>query len=289
MSEELKGKFKINNASAKSLKKNKTFINDFTISQATKMKGSERTATKSVFSEVTLSGLETDAYQEMVNQMYKSMITELEKAGLQITNGDDVIQSDYAQKRIEKDSNNEAIGNIESNTVTEGKKKVTEGMMPGYPAIAVTSDVSVRPENKIVYQTSSILKAGNFYQKLATKEDFNLLNIHFFVSFANFDGGRGYKDVKLETEPVMAVDVQITLITPKGGSQIYYKKDAWGTGNWSKGIGKVKDNESTADWLGLARSADFVIDANQEEFLNELKQILNAYQRDIAAGIKEEL
>jgi hypothetical protein len=110
------------------------------------------------------------------------------------------------------------------------------------------------------------------------------------VTFANFDGGRGYKDIKLETKPVMAVSVQVTLVTPNGAfNKIFYKKNAWGTGNWSKGINKIKDNKSTADWLGLARSADYVIDANQEAYLSELKQIVQAYQRDIAKGIREEI
>ncbi|MFZ6051403.1 hypothetical protein [Halocola ammonii] len=290
LSEELKGKFKIKNSSAKSLKKNKTFVNDYTISQATKMKGSESTAETAVFSEVTLGGLENEPYQEMVNEMYQHLITELEQAGLEITNGEEVVNSDYAQKRAQKNKSNESIGNIGVDTSWEGEKKITEGTMPGYAAVAVTTDLSFRPENKIIYYTSSLLKAGNFYMKLAGKEDYNLLNIHFYVTFANFDGGRGYKDIKLETEPVLSVAVQVQLITPNGAfNEVYYKENAWGSDQWSKEIERTKDNKSSAEFLGLARSADFLISADQSLFLSELKQIIKAYQRDIASGIREEI
>lgn len=288
---EHKAKFSIGGASAKSLKNNKTFIAGYTISQATTMKGSERSATKSVFSEVSLGGLNNEEYQQMVDELYKKFVDELNNAGLQITDGKDVLKTDFVKAKLEKDRKDEYIGSTGENPAYEGKKKIQEGAMPGYGAWAVTRDVSFPPRNKNIYLTSNIIKSGNFYGKLSNKENYNLLIVNFYVSFASFDGGRGYKDIKLATKPVMAVSVQINLITPNGAFNKLYYKDLplWADDSWSEGIVKTKDNKSTSEFLGLARSADYSVKANSEKYLSELKDIIDGFQKDIVKNIKENL
>lgn len=290
-SDEYKAKFKIKGGSAKALKSNKTFVNGYTISQATTMKGSEKSATKAVYSEVSLAGIENEAYQEMADELYREFIDELQAAGFQVTDGADVLESGYVKDRIGKDKSDEYIGSTGDNPAYEGKKKITEGAIPGYGVFGVSRDVSFPPRNKNIYLTSNIIRSGNFYGKLAQKENFNLLEVHYYVSFATFDGGRGYKDINLATEPNLAVSVSVNLVTAGGGwGEITYKDmPVWGGSDWSEGIGKTKDNQSDAEVFGLARSAEYQIRANQEKYLSEVKAIISNLQKDMVKGLKEEL
>ncbi len=286
-----KGTFKIAGASAKSLKNNKTFVNGYTVSQATTMKGSESSATKAVFSEVSLGGLDNASYQQMVNELYQDLMKELKGAGLKVTEGEDVMASSFVQDKMGKDKKDQQIGPMGTNTMYEGKKKITDGNMPGYRVWAVFNDVSFIPQNKIVYTTSNYVTSGNFYQKLATKENINLLSIGYNVTFASFDGGRGYKDIKLATKPVVAVSVTVMLVTPNGSyNKVFYNKmPVWGSDKWSEGIEKGKDNKNTAEFLGLARSAEYEITANSDKYLDEVRAIITSLQKDVVKGIKGSL
>jgi hypothetical protein len=289
--DEYKLKVKIGGKSAKMLKNNKTFVNEYTISQATTMKGNERSATKGVFSEVALSGIDNEAYQKMVDELYKDLVKELESAGLQVSNGEKVLSSDYAQKRLEKEKNNEFVGNTGDNPAFEGKMKITDGAILGYGAWAVTRDVSFPPSNKNRLVSNNRVTAGLFYQNASKDSEANLLGLHFYVAFANFDGGRGYKDIKLETEPVLSVNAAVQLITPNGAfNKVFFKKlPAWGSKEWSEGIEKGKDNKHMAEFLGLARSAEFEITANSEKYLSEVRSLIGKLQKDIVDAIEAEL
>lgn len=288
---EYKMKVKIGGKSAKMLKNNKTFVNEYTVSQATTMKGNERSATKGVFSEVSLSGLDNEAFQAMVNELYHDLVAELEKAGLQVSDGSEVLASDYVQKRMKKDKKNEFAGNTGENPAYEGKMKITDGAILGYGAWAVTRDVSFPPTNKNRLVSDNRVTAGLFYQNASKDAEVNLMGLHFYVAFANFDGGRGYKDIKLETEPVLSVNAEVQLITPNGAfNKVFFNKlPAWGSKEWSEGIEKGKDNKHMSEFLGLARSAEFEITANSEKYLSEVKSLIGKLQKDIVAGIKAEL
>ncbi len=290
-SKEYKSKFKISGGAAKVLKKNKTFVAGYTIGQATVMKGSEKTANAAVFAEASLAGVSPEAYQKMVDDLYKELIDELTKAGLTITDGEDVINSAFAKKQLAKGDKKIIIGNTGDKPSYEGKKSVVDASIFGYTAGAgaVMRDVSFPPRNKNIYITTKKIY-GNFYQNLALKEGFNLLFINFNVSFASFDGGRGYKNVKLSTKPVISIKANVQLITPKGGySWITYEKEVWGSGDWSKGMGKTKDNKSTAGLLGLARSSEYAINADSQKYLSEVNDIISNFQKDIVKGIKAAL
>jgi len=289
--DEYKLKVKIGGKSSKLLKSNETFVNEYTVSQATTMKGNERSATKGVFSEVAISGIDNEAYQEMVDELYQNLVKELESAGLQVSNGEKVLSSDYAQKRLKKDKNNEFVGTTGDNPAFEGKMKFTDGAILGYGAWAVTRDVSFPPSNKNRLVSDNRVTSGLFYQNASKDSEVNLLGMHFYVAFANFDGGRGYKDIKLETEPVLSVNAEVQLITPNGAfNKVFFKKlPAWGSKEWSEGIEKGKDNKHMAEFLGLARSAEFEITANSEKYLSEVKSLIGKLQKDIVDAIEAEL
>jgi hypothetical protein len=255
------------------------------------MKGSESTATKAVFSEVSLTGIESEKFQKMVDELYAELVKELESAGLQITNGDDVMQTDFVTSKTAKPSKDEYIGPTSAKPSYEGKKKISEGSMPGYSVWAVTRDVSFPPTNKNIFLTSNIIKSGLFYGKLATKENYNLLSVNFYVTFASFDGGKGYKDVKISTKPVMSVSVQLALVTPNGSANYitYDKQPVWASADWSEGITTLKDNSASAEFWGLAASADYQIKANSEKYMSEAKSIITNFQKDIVKNLKGEL
>lgn len=287
---ENKRKVKINGGGAKALKNNKTFINGYAVHQATYMKGSESSATKAVYSRAGLGGLDNPSYQKMVDGLYTELVDGLKDAGLNITDGEDVLASDFATKRKAKDKNGESIGNVGTETSYTGKKKISEGSMPGYTVWAVHEDVSFRPTNANIYLSTNILSMGNFYQKLVQKEEYNLMMVDFYVTFASFDGGRGYKNISLETNAVMAVSVKVWVMTAGGKAEIYYKDmPVWGGDDWSLGLEKVKDNASTSEWLGLARSGEYYVMADPEKYISEVKSMISSLQKDLIKGIKSEL
>lgn len=288
--EEYKGKVKMNKASVQSLQDNKTFVNGYAISQATVMKGSEKSATKAVFSEVALAGINNEDFQQMVDELYKEFIQDLADAGMKPTEGEDVLATDYVQEKLAKAKNDEYIGSTGNSPAYDGKKKIQDGSIPGYGAWAVMRDVSFPPRNKNIFQTSNILKSGNFYLKLATKEGYNLLSVNFYITFASFDGGKGYKDVKLSTQPVMSVSASISLVNASGGScwVSYDKMPVWASADWSEGMTKGKDNKSDAEFLGLARSAEYEITANSDKYLAEARDIISNLQKDIVKLLSSE-
>lgn len=280
---EYKGSSKFSGSTGKFLEKNKTFVNNYTISQATVMKGSETSAKAAVFSEASLFGISKEDYQKMVDELYQELISELESAGLSITNGDDVLATNYVQKQIQKDDKKSLIGSTGTPPSYEGKKKISEGSIAGYPAWAVLNDITFPPTNVNRCMTWNPF-LGNFYLKTAS-EGFNLLGINYHVSFASFDGGKGYKDVKLSTQPVIAVNATAGISNPKGGGTVNYKKSVWGSADWVSKMGKTKDNKGDAEFFGLARSADFAVTANSEAYLTELKAIISNLQKDMVKHI----
>lgn len=285
---EYKGNVKFSGGTHKSLVKNKTFINSYTISQATVMKGSETSATAGVYSEASLYGISKEDYQKMVDELYAELISELESIGITITDGEDVLATDYVKKQIEKDSKSSLIGSTGNPPSYEGKKKITEGSITGYPAWAVLRDLTFPPTNVNRCINWDPFKMGNFYAKTAN-EGYNLMGISFHVTFASFDGGKGYKDVKLSTQPVIAVKATIGVGSPGGGGGVTYKKDVWGSADWVKEMGKIKDNKGDAEFFGLARSADFAVIADSDAYLAEVKAIISNLQKDIVKNIKSTL
>jgi len=286
-----KRKVNISGGSVKSLKKNKTFVAGYTVSQATFMKGSNTTATSGVHSKAGLGGLDNESYLLMVEELYKEFVQELEAAGLQITEGEDVMATEFVQAKIAKNKQDEYIGSTGDSPILEGKKKISDGSIPGYGAWAVHRDVSFQPGNKNIYQTTNLLKWGNFNLKLAAKEKYNLILINFYVSFAYFDGSSGYRDIKLKTNAVMAVSVQVSIFSASGGkTEVYYKKlPIWGGDDWNLGFNTTKNNASDAELFGLALSTEYQISADPKKYMQEAKSIIGNLQKDIAKGIKESL
>jgi len=255
------------------------------------MKGSNTTATTGVHAKAGLGGLDNESYLLMVEELYKEFVQDLETAGLEITDGDDVLATEFVQSKIAKNKNDEYIGSTGTNPIVEGKKKISDGSIPGYGAWAVHRDVSFQPRNKNIYQTTSLLKWGNFNLKLAAKEKYNLVLIHFYVSFASFDESRGYKDIKLETNAVIAVSVRVSMFSASGGkTEVIYKSlPVWGGNDWSLGFNTTKNNASDAEAFGLALSTEYQISANPNKYMEEAKSIIGNLQKDIATGIKEAL
>ena len=272
--------FKINGKTSKSLKANKTFVRSYAISQASLMKGSQTTSALqsgnrgTVYSRATIVGVNQDDYQQMVDELYQELMDELSAAGLKMTDGEDVLASAYAQKQLAKGSDKIHIGNTGANPAYEGKKTIDRNSIFGYVAGAgaVRTDVSFPPRNTNVYLTTKQVY-GNFYQYLADKEGYNLLSINFYVAFASFDGGVGYKDVKISTRPVITLNSAITLTNPKGYGYISYKKDIWDDGNaWATDMKKIK-------------SGEYEIIVDSDAYIAEVRSIISNLQKDIVKNI----
>ena len=141
------------------------------------------------------------------------------------------------------------------------------------------------------FYSRSLHKSGLFYGNLSKKEKVNLISVKFLVSFATFDGGRGFKSINLSTKPLLALSLQATLVTANGSINFisYAKLPAVGGEDWSLGLKKGKDNRSDAEFFGLARSADFELTADSDKYLAEVRAMISALQKDIAKQIKAKL
>ncbi|RLD26794.1 MAG: hypothetical protein DRI54_02185 [Bacteroidetes bacterium] len=285
-SKEYKGTFKIGGGSVKALKNNKTFVSGYTIGQAITMKGSNTSSTSGVHSEVSLGGIETEAFQQMVNELYNSLLQELTDAGLQLTDGKDLVNSEVAQKKKAKNDKDDIIGSTGDDPTIAGKVSANPNNWQIYLVPFAKRDIVFMPSNVIAYQTRDYIKAGNFYQKLSTKEEANLIIMNFNLTFASFEGSKGYKDIKLATKSDLTVSVKITLVTPNGAfNKVYYSKlPIWAGSDWSEGIEKVSENNG--EFWGLSSSADYQITANSDQYISEVKAIIENLQKDIVKGIK---
>lgn len=283
--DEYKVKFKIPGAMSKSLKSNPTFITDYTINNALRMKGSESNAKGTVHSEVHFGGIPQDKFQKMVQDLYAHFQEQLLNAGITLTDGEKEIQSKSAQKQLEKGKH--LIGKA-SGSAYNDKAGISEGSIPGYGVVFVKEGVTFRPEGKITYLSTSKVP-GTFYQKFASENEVNLISIGYYLTYASFDGGRGYKRAYLETQPVLSVNPVITLSNPKGtiGFITIGKGPFWGTGDWSLGLRETDLNQ--LEYFGLATSAEYAVEANADKYIEEVKDIVMNFQVDLVEALKAEL
>lgn len=293
---EYNGKTKLNGKAINSLKSNKTFVTSYDINQSIVMKGAQTSSglqsgnQKSVFAEASLEGVDREAYQKMSNELYKELLDGLLGTDLIITDGEDVLDTKSAQKRMGKNDKKIIIGNSGENPSHERKKDLTTNSIIGYApgAGATLRDISFPPSNKNSYLITKTVY-GNFYNDIVLKEKYNLMFVNYYVSFAAFDGGNGYKKAVLETKPVIAVKVNLGLMTVGGKVEWSYEKEIWAGDDWVKEMGKVKDNQGTAEFWGLARSADYAVVADSDKYLAEVGSIISNLQKDMVKNLKTEL
>lgn len=280
--DEYKSKTKIPGSAAKSLQANPVFINDYYLTQASLMKGASHAGTiqkqgvTSVFAEAALAGVSPEALQALIEELYTHFVEDLKGIGLNVTNGDAVMQSKYVLSKADK--KNVMIGKTDGQYIYDKS-----------PAIDMSgSDIKeqyiFRPANNNVFATFKI--PGTFYQNLAAKEKINLISIGYIVRFAQFDGkNSGLSKNSLTTTAGLMITPVISLVNPKGSfAWITYDKNIYGNNDWSNGLIKTGSRDGSA--LGLSSSADYAIDANQEKYLNELKQMIIYLQKDIANQLK---
>lgn len=279
-----KVKFKLASAS-KSLKETSLFVTSYSVNNALRMKGSESNSKGTVHSEVFFGGIPKDKFQAMVDELYQHFQDELTKAGIKVSDGEKEINSEYANKQKENDKN--IIGKT-GNEPSQHKSGIGEGTFPSYPILFVKEGVTFRPAGKNVYIPGNKIYA-NFYQKLATQENVNLINVNYNITFAAFDGSRGYSSASLETKPVLAILPLFSMTNPKGSFSFITVEGGpiWGNEGWSLGIKETDLNK--LDYFGLATSADYAIEADPDKYIAEVKAIIMNFQTDFVAALKAEL
>jgi len=280
--DEYKIKYKISGGAAKLLQSRPTFINDYSISQATLMKGSsqagtlQKQGTGSVFAEAALGGISKQEFQQMVDECYQQFKSELEAIGISITDGREVVQSRFAQKK--KGKNRTLVGQAPDDPIFE-KISALEGS-------DIKEVLHFRPTDK--YIVNSWKNVSTLAFRLSSKEDVNTISINYQVRFANFEGiKKGLSENILETQAGLSVVPVIEINNPKGKkSQVFVKKSIHGGDSWAKGM--VKTAEKDGDWLELSSSADYALAADSEAFIQELKSMILSFQEDLIQGLQEE-
>lgn len=279
-----KGNKKINGSVAKSLKEIPIFINDYALSQSALMKGSSQAGTlqkqgvKSVFSEAVLAGVSSEALQALSKELYQNFADELKKAGLKVTNGDELMQSKYAQGQ--KTGKNIFVGKADGNYIFE-KVGMSDPMY-----YSIRERYIFRPEGINVYSSSKVT-SGLFYQKLAAKENVNLISISYRIDFANFSGShKGLSKNSLTTSGGLVIIPKITIVNPKGSfSWLGFKENIYGNNDWAKGLVKKKSNDGS--FWGLSSNADYAVEADEAKYIAEIRNIILNLQKDIVRLLME--
>jgi hypothetical protein len=270
---------------SKSLRTNPTFINDYSVLQASLMKGSsqagvtQKQGVGSVFSEAALAGVSKEALQKLIDEMYAEFVEELRKAGLNITDGTDLMKSEYIKSKA---------GDKKANIGKTDGVAIFEKVGDTDPHVYDTKERNIfRPNDKNIFITNAV-PAGNFYQKLSTKENVNLISIGYYIKFANFEGSKTVSKNKLTTSAGLSIHPVIMIYNPGGlFSWITFTKGVGGNNNWSKGLVEKKSQDGSI--FGLSSSADYSIHADEAKYIAELQSIISNLQKDLAAHIKSQL
>lgn len=276
---------KMGGAVSKSFRNNPVFVNDFYISQVSLMKGSsqsgvlQKQGVGSVFAEAALAGVSQEALQALVEELHIAFIKDLKDAGLNITNGDEIIQSDFAQSKT--DNKNAWVGKTDGKPIYD---KVGVMDQSGYDT---KERWYFRPKDMNIYMTSANIP-GNFYQKLSTKEEVNLLSIGYVIKFAGFEGSKTVSKNSLTTTAALSIQPVVMITNPAGAfSWIVYKNAVWGNNDWSKGLVEKKSQDGS--FWGLSSSADYAIEADEAKYIAEVKNIVLNVQKNLAQHIKSEI
>ena len=177
----------------KSLKDVPTFINNYSVFQATTMVGSASSSNNSsLFSGAALGGVSEKALQQLTNELYADWVTKLKAAGLNITEGNEVMNSEYVQSK--KDDNKSVI--------KKGDGVHVYDKVNAMESVNVREHMMMWPEGANIAFNYSTTKSGLFSQNLCKKNDVNIMSVNFTIGFAEFDGDKGYKGkLYLTTKP----------------------------------------------------------------------------------------
>ena len=275
---------KIPGSTGKALHKGKIFISHYGLDQAVKMNGSNSTAGSAMYNTVQFGGISREAYQKLVDELYADLVQKLQNAGFEISEGTEVIKSDFAKKN---EGDKYHIGKS-SGQPQPDKAGILDGGIPGYGAWAVKEGLNFEPDNINVYYTTKRIP-GNFYIKTVQKTGINLMSVDYYLSFASFEKGRGYKSISLETHPALGVNPAVLFIPTSGYPSFQMKKGPiWGNSGWDDGIYTKKDNKDDAELLGLAWSTDYVMLAKEAEYIAEVKSIIENFQTDFVNELKKQ-
>lgn len=279
-----KMKAKIPGSVRKSLANNPTFISDYSLTQASVMKGSSHAGTlqkqgvHSVFSEVQLGGISQEALQKAVDELYQQFVSELKKAGIKVTDGKQLLNTPYAQSK--KDNKNTLVGQAGDEAIFAKNSALTGS--------SIREQYIFRPKGKLVYTTWKKVY-GNFFQKLSSQGKTNLIGIWYTVGFAAFEGKHsGLSKNSLNTHAALSITPGIMIINPKGAfSSISIDGSIWGNNTWAEGL--IKTSSKDGSFWGLSSSADYAIAANEDHYIAELKSIVSNLQKSIVKLLKENM
>lgn len=275
-------KTKIPGGIAKSLKSEPTFLNDYKITQASLMKGvsqagmMQKQGVGNVFGEAALAGVSAEALQKMIDELYAEFVTDLKAIGLNISDGQQVID-DAGSK---KDKNNTVIGK------TDGKPIYDKtGLLDNTPDIKEQN--IFRPNNKNVYVTNARIP-GNFYNNAAKKANVNMLTINYTVRFASFESTKKASSNTLTTTAGLSILPTISIINPKAAwGWIEFGKQVEADNGWSLGL--VEEDARDGSFWGLSSKGEYSIHADEAKYIAELKGAISSAQKAIVAQIKASL
>lgn len=268
---------------AKSFKENPTFINDYFINQASLMKGSsqpgmlQKQGVNAVFSEVALGGVSSVAIQQLIDELHAQFVEELKGIGLNIIDGKALVEEAMADGKGDK--KNQIVGMTDGQPVYD---KV--GIMEGS---TIKEQNIFRPRDKYVYMTYGKVP-GLFYQRVAKKENVNMISIGYTIGFANFDGSKTVSKNTLTTSAGLTITPVVAIVNPKGlFAWITFNKPVEGNNGWSKGLEETDSRDG--DYWGLSSKGEYALGADQTAYINEVKSIVLNLQKDLAQIIKEEI
>ncbi len=234
-------------------KQKRIFIADIVVNQVITAVGKQTGSTNFAKMTVGLSGIDTKAYQQIVQEVYALAIQQLKDEGYEVLSDDEVAQNKFFSE--EKESESLFVG------------RVKEDLTP-YKELG-NQVVSIRPVGKFAVRNSKVT-AGIWYNKLCKALDAQAVSIALNVTFMAFDGSR-LGGARIEGKPLLDAGAMMMWSNANGGMWVFPGQHMYGNPSWIKS--GIEETNSETNLFGSVRSA-YMVQASQEEYLKEVKGML---------------
>lgn len=242
----------------------KIYISDLAVRQLVRKKGTAKSGGgiggNMAFAHMTVDfgGVDPNAYQQMLTEVYDELTKKLTLFGYQVLTGEEV------KTKTSKDC--EMV-----NTVEEPKQDNTINAQV----------VKIRPKDKLLCYTDNMITAGMYYPKVARDIDAIVLVFNYTVDYVNYgkSGGAFANKAKIEAEPNLAISGMMSTSVSKGGG-VSYTKPVKADDSWvgPEGMYQTKKGKmSPLFGMGASSSSSkWTMDIDETKYLATVKSYLLA-------------
>ncbi len=275
----------------KKMLEGKNFLANFSIQQVTEAKGQLSNKEKfrsntQIKSFVTLSGVSSEKYQQLVDKLYADFVQKMSAMGIEFVDGSEVINHEFIKDKSKND--NVYVGHSPI-VPTDYSLKNAAGadMYFGEPTGASQRAASFHPSDYNYVIDARVI--GNGYYKMAPKTKHNFVIVSYALTFADFESGANTQRSSLQTSPLITVTPKIGVVNEDGAfNWVTYGSFIFGNRNWLSAEG-ITEGGTHKNILGNQVKDGYVMNADEDKYINELTSMLMKVQESMLAYVKSQM